>query len=230
MTQRANAWSVTINNPIAADEENIALARQKGWKVEGQLEKGESGTPHYQLMVKTPQVRFSAVKKQFPRAHIGPARNVGALNNYVHKEETRVAPLKTDQDKYPSLSKLWQMYANYIEENRLFFPMLSWSGDEHLEQFDLFINELILKGFHVETMAVNPSTRSSVKKFGYPIITRAINENNGSYTQTEDRQTDEESIQEVDITNASDNESIIRPSSSLGSETESCVSEEEVFT
>lgn len=202
MTQRASVWSVTINNPISADEENIALVRQKGWKVEGQKEKGESGTEHYQLLVKTPQVRFSALKKAFPRAHIEVARNVKALEQYVQKEETRVGGLQVESDKYPSLSKLWQMYAIYIEENRLFFPMLSWSGDEHLEQFDLFINELIFKGYHVETMAVNPSTRSCVKKFGYPILLRAQNENNGLYPQTEDRQTDEESIQEVDITNA----------------------------
>jgi len=70
MTDRATVWSVTINNPTPSDEEGIALARQRGWQVEGQKEKGSEGTEHYQLMVKTPQVRFSAVKKAFPRGHI----------------------------------------------------------------------------------------------------------------------------------------------------------------
>lgn len=34
-TLRASCWSLTINNPTAADEEQINLARQRGWKVEG---------------------------------------------------------------------------------------------------------------------------------------------------------------------------------------------------
>lgn len=83
MSQRARAWSVTINNPTQTDEYDIAQARLKGWKVEGQLEKGEQGTTHYQLLVKTPQVRFSLIKKAFPRAHIEVCRNLTALTAYV---------------------------------------------------------------------------------------------------------------------------------------------------
>lgn len=79
MTDRATAWSLTINNPTEADEENIQHARQKGWKVIGQLEQGENGTKHYQLLVKTPRIRFGGVKKEFPRAHVEVARNVAAL-------------------------------------------------------------------------------------------------------------------------------------------------------
>ena len=64
MSDRATCWSITINNPLPADDENIARAKQRsGWKVEGQLEKGENGTPHYQLMVKTPQIRFDPLRK-----------------------------------------------------------------------------------------------------------------------------------------------------------------------
>jgi len=114
---RATAWSVTINNPIKADEENMNLARQKGWKVEGQLEKGENGTPHYQLVVMTPQVRFSALKKAFPRAHIEAARNVKALETYCQKDDTRVAPLQTQSEQYPSLQKLWDLFAEFIDNS-----------------------------------------------------------------------------------------------------------------
>ena len=112
-TVRATCWSVTINNPIAADEENIALARQKGWKVEGQLEKGKGGDSHYQLSVKTPQVRFSQVKAQFPRAHIEVARNPTALQQYVVKEETRVAAIPTSQEMYPSQQRVWEWFGSY---------------------------------------------------------------------------------------------------------------------
>lgn len=113
-TQRATCWSVTINNPTAADDECIALARQKGWTVEGQLEVGAEGTPHYQLMVRTPQVRFSAVKKAFPRAHIEQAHNPAALARYVAKEDTRVGQLVESSDQYPSLSKLWELMFDWF--------------------------------------------------------------------------------------------------------------------
>lgn len=80
MGDRARYWSLTINNPTPDDEERIALARQRGWRVEGQLEKGEEGTPHYQLCLDCgAQQRFSAVKKAFPRAHIEAAKSAVAL-------------------------------------------------------------------------------------------------------------------------------------------------------
>jgi len=185
MTERATAWSVTINNPVSADEESIAMARQKGWTVEGQLEKGAEGTPHYQLMVKTPQVRFSAVKKMFPRAHIEQARNAKALEQYVHKDETREGELKVDSTKYPSLQKLWDMFAEWLEDKGSWW---NWDSDTALTNFDKFICDKIENGFVVETMAVNPQIRSCVKNYLTPIIYRS------NIRRQTDRQTDEESV------------------------------------
>ena len=70
---------------------------------------GEGRNPHYQLMVKTPQVRFSAVRKMFPRAHVEAAREPSALKRYVGKVESRVGALPTSQEMYPSLSKFWDL-------------------------------------------------------------------------------------------------------------------------
>lgn len=94
--ERANCWSITINNPT---QEELALwqrATEHHWVKEalGQLEVGESGTPHIQGLLRTTQVRFAQVKKLFPRAHIEVARNVNALAKYVQKEDTRVATLE----------------------------------------------------------------------------------------------------------------------------------------
>ena len=170
-TIKGTAWSVTINNPTKADEDNIALARQHGYKVEGQKEKGESGTEHYQLMVKTPHVRFSAVKKAFPRAHIEVAKNVAALTKYVVKDETRVGSLPMGQELYPSLQTVWDMFYTWT-------PM-EWKEakkkkeDEWLELFDAFCADQIEQGYVLETIAVNPQVRSAVKKFGYAIWTRS---------------------------------------------------------
>lgn len=166
MNDRASSWSVTINNPKDSDEEAIALARQKGWKVEGQLEKGESGTLHYQLFVRTPQVRFSAMKKAFPRAHIEIAKSTSALRNYVNKEETRVAPLKEANDKFPSLSKFWDLIFFEISQE-IGGPADQWNPKKTsiLEMFDTCVSNLIVKGFYVESMGVNPQIRSAFQKY-----------------------------------------------------------------
>ena len=59
---RGSTWSITINNPSEKDLHPTLPAK---WAMTGQLEKGAEGTEHYQGMVSTPQVRFSAVKKVF---------------------------------------------------------------------------------------------------------------------------------------------------------------------
>lgn len=204
MSDRATCWSVTINNPISADDENISLAKQRsGWKVDGQLEQGENGTKHYQLMVKTPQVRFATIKKAFPRAHIEPARNAKALAEYVHKDDTRVGSIPSN-DKYPSLTALWELFDEYLRTEQEAVP----TGEGALVLFDQFISTYIELGYHIETMGVNPQIRSSVKKYLPSIIfrTRKIRR------QKTDRQTeinpdinnitDEGSVQETVCTNS----------------------------
>jgi len=217
MQTRATCWSVTINNPTKSDEENISLARQRGWKVEGQLERGENGTPHYQLAVRTPQVRFSAVKKAFPRAHIEVARNSAALAQYVVKEETREAALTTEQSQFPSQQMVWQwfgslnitkeylhqqygVYRNQCAEREVTaLRYFDWHQEHMLERFDAMMSEKIAEGFYCELIAVNPQIRSAVKKFGIAICER--------HRRQTDRQTDENNISEDGITNDSeDNE------------------------
>lgn len=184
-TERATTWSLTINNPTAADLEEIDLARQKGWKVVGQLEAGENGTEHYQLCLTTPQVRFSAVKKAFTRAHIEVCRNRAALEKYVQKEDTRIAALP-GSDKYPSLSKLWELFFDYL-------LLEDEVGGDNIDQylhgiavnpfwhdlrknplglFDVYIERLIADGYHVETMAVNPQVRACWKMYWNSILVR----------------------------------------------------------
>lgn len=195
-TTRHSCWSLTINNPTADDEECIALARQKGWRVEGQLERGSEGTPHYQLKLSTGQVRFSAVKKAFPRAHIEPARNVSALTQYVTKEDTRIGTLSTTQEKYPSLSRFWQLvYDRMSDEEGGPADEIDWtrvSDKRKLERFDSACYTLITEGYHIETMAVNPQVRACFAKFAGAILFRAF----------ADRQTDRQpSTENVAVVN-----------------------------
>lgn len=212
---RANCWSVTINNPTSADEEYINLARQTGWRVEGQLETGENGTPHYQLVVRTPQVRFSAVKKAFPRAHIEVARSPAALSKYVVKEETRSGELPVQQNRYPSLSKYWEMVAqrldamnwidwNYVHNPKYERPDHVWwkeapkrcRGDP-LYALDEVTGDLIEAGYFVEGICANPSTRWCWKHFHARIIIRALADID---RQTDDRvQIQEQEVETIDI-------------------------------
>jgi len=201
---RANSWSVTINNPVASDEENIAHARQEGWKVEGQKEVGENGTPHYQLLVKTPQIRFSQIKKAFPRAHIEIARNVKALEQYVTKEETRVGQLASASELYPSLQKVWDMFYDYLVEKKMTkLELVKMNQTKWLSNFDNFVCKMIEKGYVIETLAVNPQIRSAVKNYGASIFIRS------EIRRQTDRQTDEKNVALDNITNAQDDEESI---------------------
>lgn len=194
---KATNWSITINNPTKNDEEYLALARQKGWKVEGQLEKGDNGTPHYQLLVTCKgQQRFTAMKKAFPRAHIEIAKDVAALRAYVNKEETRIAELPTSQEQYPSLQTMWDKFYDWLELDNNYKQFCSVEGDARLRYFDMFIEEIIADGYVVETMAVNPQIRSCIQKFG-----RAIAIRSNIRRQTQDRQTEQNNISPSSIPN-----------------------------
>lgn len=217
-TARATCWSVTINNPTAADEEYIATARQKGWKVDGQLEQGAQGTKHYQLIVKTPQVRFSAVKKAFPRAHIEAARNPTALAKYCDKDDTKIGELKTESKFYPSLSKFWHLVFEHIEtRNWIHFDGNKWYKTAfedlafdmaHYDAYDddpaahrelgqrlalaaleHAVGRLIAQGYHIEHF-YSPPNISIFKKFHFDVIHRSRTEISA---QTEDSQTDTDS-------------------------------------
>nr|WAE42876.1 MAG: replication associated protein [Cressdnaviricota sp.] len=163
-TARSTYWSLTINNPTDSDEECINLARQKGWTVTGQKEVGKEGTPHYQLMLKTPQLRCSAIKKMFPRGHIEIARNPAALEQYVQKDDTRIGELREQSDAYPSLSKYWTLI---FDDNRNEFVdrLMRMNKDQLLAYLDLRTSHLIAEGYHVETIAVNPQVRCAFHKF-----------------------------------------------------------------
>lgn len=87
--KRLRNWIVVINNPIEMDyaawsaltEPAVRFARV-------QTERGESGTLHLQGMVCFRlQKTFTAVKRQFPRAHLEPCFKLEASAKYCAKEE-----------------------------------------------------------------------------------------------------------------------------------------------
>lgn len=197
-TVRANCWSVTLNMKTVKKEtcdEMIQTARAAGWKIAGQEEMGGEN-PHYQLMVQTPQVRFSAVKKMFPTGHIEVARNRQALAKYVTKEDTRIGGLPEHDEKYVTASRLWDMIYEVNEHSGLWdktddneLRCYKEYEDERIEAdplafFDRMISYFIRKGYYVDMLACNPAIRSFWKKFWRDILYRS---------RETDRQTDRQS-------------------------------------
>jgi len=188
---KSTTWSVTINNPIESDYTALDLARSRGWKCDGQVEVGEEGTPHLQLIVRTPHIRFGAVKKVFQRGHIEAARNPAALATYVKKEDTRVGSLPVENRFYPPMNRYFQLVVEWCIEcykDRLNVDAFlegevvlmrtdrTPTPDQLLNLLDAATSELVREGFHVEHYAVNPAVRSSWKKFGCEMLLRAHDE------------------------------------------------------
>jgi len=171
MSLRATTWSITINNPT----EHETRCNVPGWKMTGQYEVGEEGTRHFQGMLKTPQVRFAQVKKEFPRAHIEVARNKEALALYVNKKETRVATYEAQG--VPSMFEYQEIVARHwqedvFEEYERMYPMKP-DDERAMLYLDNIVSNLILEGFKgIEFIAINPMWRSSWKKFYRSIIKR----------------------------------------------------------
>lgn len=197
--QRATCWSLTINlgsTKMETVEEWIHSARARGWRITGQVEKAPStGMLHYQLMLQTPQVRFSAVKSAFPAAHIEIAKRKIALSQYVVKEATRIAELPQGDEKYPTAAKFWMLVYKHHQTGNT----SGWDeSDEDAVRFyddnrqkeleanplaflDLTAAHLIRSGYVIDHLITNPGIRSFWNKFHAEILYR---------TRAVDRQTD----------------------------------------
>lgn len=183
---RGSRWSVTVNCKSVSRstaEGCIAHARQLGWRVYGQIERGDAGTEHFQLAVSTPQVRFSAVKKVFPTAHIELANNWAALMEYCKKEDTRLESIKEVSSNYLPWAQLRQMFAEWLVEDE--FRVHTTDPDRRLQVWDIFIGELIEQGYEVDLMGMNANYRACISRYWRHYVNR--------YTQTE-RQTDTQEV------------------------------------
>ena len=177
-TERATCWSITINNPKDTD----VLCAIAGWHLQGQYEMGESGTRHFQGMLETPQVRFSAVKKAFPTAHIEIARNRAALAKYVSKPETRVGNMETQMNIFTAQQLIASKWDNELWSKKLAENFMSKYEEKPIDDMAMdYLDELVAaeieKGTRcMEFIAINPMWRSSWKKFHRYIIERYARE------------------------------------------------------
>jgi len=117
----------------------------------------------------------------------------------VEKEETRIGDLTNQSEYYPSLAKFWHLIC--IQYQRLFteIDLPFTKSTELLANFDECARNLIVEGYHIETMAVNPQMRSCWKNYAHSIYLRCNMET--------DRQRQQELIsQQADIPTANADE------------------------
>jgi len=199
--EKATLWSITDFN-----EEYKTAVLPSGWKLEGQLEKcPDTGKEHYQGALKTPQCRFSAIKKIFPKAHIEICRDRNKLLNYVHKTETRIQEVETKVSEIPtvwdysrSIAEKWnesdfkEFLKNISDEDISKTSM----GEIALRYVDTIVSQDIKNGMRgVEFIAINPMFRSAWKKFYRALVYR-----DARPTQTIPQDANQEAVEETSET------------------------------
>jgi len=149
------------------------------WAIEGQIEQGVDSQQkkHAQLFLKTPQCRGTKITKHFPNTTIDEARNRHALENYVHKDETRIAEFKTVENRSPQWHVVRdKFYEWYVEKHadKLAFKV---EDEEKLKYWDIFIGISLEDGMNIDVIGVNPQYRSCIMKYWYNMIRRVLSKN-----------------------------------------------------
>lgn len=199
---KASCWSITINNPDEEDHQRWEALKTLPWvkRAVGQLEQGESGTPHIQGFVETEYGRFFVkLQKALLRAHIEPAKNRHALELYVKKADTRIGAvaeyerpatrIATQQDvqnhlvtmvrtiapsKYP---ERWEASENDLQ---VFMSHHGWIVRQDADWWiDTTVRSMIQCGyFGVEFTMANNQIRGAFKRYIDSIIIRNISASN----------------------------------------------------
>lgn len=169
--QRGTCWSVTINNPSPGEER----CDMPGWTMTGQFEVGKSGTRHYQGCLKTPQVRWAAVKKIYPRANISLARNEFALKEYVKKEDTRASAIVSSG--VMNIFQFQDVIAGDWKEEEWNSCLALYKNKAPDDVALIYVDGLVRKRIRdgqrgAEWIAMNPLWRSVWKNFYADIIAR----------------------------------------------------------
>nr|WAE42130.1 MAG: replication associated protein [Cressdnaviricota sp.] len=172
---KATCWSITDQEHEAYPVRFHEINQKVGYTYTGQIEECPTTKKlHFQGCLKTPQVRFSAIKKLFPKAHIEVARDRVALAKYVQKEETCVQKMKKDERFIHSNEEFW---ARFCSDQSVWDSYTeACMNDKEMDLFDRRINVLIRNGFRVESFGVNPQIRSIFKRYFVSIYQRHITE------------------------------------------------------
>lgn len=189
---RTTRWCITywLTQGRTIDGLNaLTQAMPQDWSLEGQIEQGVDSQQelHAQLFLKTPQTRGTRIAKFFPNCYIDEANNPFALQNYVHKEETRVAEFKTIDNRSPQWHVVRDRFYEWYVTAHADQLTLRVDDEEKLKYWDHFIGISLEEGMSVDVIGVNPQYRSCIMKYWSYMIRRTLSRNPPTSV---DRQTD----------------------------------------
>lgn len=156
--------------------DSLVQSMPQDWSLEGQIEQGVDSQQklHAQLYLKTPQCRGTRITKFFPNCFIDEARNGFALQNYVHKEQSRVGEFKTVENRSPQWAVVRdKFYLWYVDAHA---DQLGHRVDdeEKMKYWDYFIGISLEEGMSVDIIGVNPQYRSCIMKYWTHMIRRTL--------------------------------------------------------
>ena len=165
---KTTKWSIThwlTEGRTLESLQQLVQNMPNDWAIEGQIEQGKIDDKlHGQLFLKTPQTRGTRIAKFFPHSHIEEARNKFALQNYVHKEETRVGEFKTVENRSPQWSVVCDKFYDWLIIKTDYASQIR-QDDEKLALWDEFIGLSIEEGMRVDIIGVNPQYRSCIMRY-----------------------------------------------------------------
>lgn len=167
---KTTRWSMVYwltEGRTRADFDALVQNMPTDWHIEGQVEQGETsdGKLHLQLYLVTPQTRGSKIIKFFPSATIDEARNQFALQNYVHKTDTRVAEFKTIENRSPQWSIVSDKFFDWVLREKTDNGFFGVPDEERLKLWDTFIGLSIREGMRIDVIGVNPQYRSCITRY-----------------------------------------------------------------
>lgn len=163
-------WSLThwLTEGRTTDSLNELIQNMPtDWAVQGQIEQGTDSQNrlHAQLFLKTPQTRGSRIAKFFPHTHIEEATNRFALQNYVHKTDTRVAEFKTIENRSPQWAIVSDRFFDWVYREKTDNSFFGVPDEERLKLWDTFIGLSIREGMRIDIIGVNPQYRSCIIRY-----------------------------------------------------------------
>lgn len=223
-TGKATSWIITLNNPTAMEITGWEQIKMNHFvkEAQGQIEVGAEGTPHIQGYIRTESVRWSQIKKLFPRAHIEIAKNAIAAKQYCQKTDTRQEKLVCSDINTSIHDAVYEECLHWFCYNRpgpretgwiralpsvlskkdAYFPMMAHCGELHEtireKIYDRAISNMIISGVkHIEFIAVNNITRSAFKKYFPALMYREDELRRQKKFQEEDLKAASEEIQQI---------------------------------
>lgn len=179
---KATHWSLThwlTDGRTREGFDALVQAMPQDWHIEGQIEQGKDSQDrlHCQLYLKTPQTRGTRIAKFFPFTHIEDAKNRFALQNYVHKAESRVAELKTVENRSPQWHVVRDRFYEWYVATHADQLTHRVDDEEKLKYWDHFIGLSLEEGMSVDVIGVNPQYRSCIMKYWTYMIRRTLDKN-----------------------------------------------------